>query len=146
MTTRTTMTDIKGVLRDAPVLASFAVKDIDRAYAFYGTKLGLDVRRGEMGDLEIHGRTGQPVLVYPKPDHQPAVFTVLNLGVRDIDEAVDGLIDAGIQMEHYNGELGIRTDSKGVARGEQQGGEGPSIAWFRDPSGNILSVMERPTS
>lgn len=141
MTTRTTMTDIKSVLRDAPILASFAVKDIDRAYAFYGTKLGLDVRRGEMGDLEIHGRTGQPVLVYPKPDHQPAVFTVLNLGVRDIDEAVDGLIDAGIQMEHYDGEYGIRTDSKGVARGE-----GPSIAWFRDPSGNILSVMERPTS
>ena len=142
----TTMTDIKSVLRDAPIVASFAVKDVDRASEFYGTKLGLNVRKGEMGDLEIHGRTGQTVFVYPKPDHQPAVFTVLNLQVRDIDEAVDGLIDAGIQMEHYNGENGIRTDAKGIARGEKQGGEGPSIAWFRDPSGNILSVMEGQTS
>jgi catechol 2,3-dioxygenase-like lactoylglutathione lyase family enzyme len=140
------MIDIKGVLRDAPILASFAVKDIDRAHEFYGTKLGLTVRKGEMGDMEIRGRSGQTVLVYPKPDHQPAVFTVLNLAVRDIDEAVDGLIDAGIQLEHYNGENGIRTDAKGVARGEKQGGEGPSIAWFRDPSGNIVSVMEGQTS
>ena len=144
--TTTTMTDLKSVLRDAPILASFAVKDIDRAHAFYGTKLGLDVRKGEMGILEIHGRTGQSVLVYPKPDHQPAAFTVLNLEVRDIDEAVDGLIDAGIEMEHYDGENGIRTDAKGVARGEKQGEEGPSIAWFRDPSGNILSVMEGQSS
>lgn len=138
----TTMTDIKSVLRDAPIFSSFAVKDVESARTFYGTKLGLDVRTGAMGDLEIHGRSGQPVFVYPKPDHKPAVFTVLNLQVRDIDEAVDGLIDAGIQMEHYNGENGIRTDAKGVARGEKQGGEGPSIAWFRDPSGNIVSVME----
>ena len=64
---------------------------------------------------------------------------MLNLEVRDVDEAVDGLIDAGIKMEHYNGENGIQTDPKGVARDEKQG---PSIAWFRDPSGNILSVME----
>lgn len=142
----TTMTDIKSVLRDAPIFSSFAVKDVDSARAFYGTKLGLNVRDGEMGDLEIHGRGGQTVLVYPKPDHQPAVFTVLNLEVRDIDQAVDGLIDAGIQMEHYNGEFGIKTDSKGVARGEKEGGEGPSIAWFRDPSGNILSVMEGTAS
>lgn len=138
----TTMTDIKSVLRDAPIFSSFAVKDVDSARTFYGTKLGLDVRTGSMGELEIRGRNGELVFVYPKPDHQPAVFTVLNLRVRDIDEAVDGLIDAGIQMEHYNGENGIRTDAKGVARGEKQGGEGPSIAWFRDPSGNIVSVME----
>jgi hypothetical protein len=81
------------------------------------------------------------VLVYAKPDHQPAVFTVLNLQVPDIDEAVDALTGAGIRMEHYNGENGIRTDAKGIARAEDQG-EGPSIAWFRDPSGNILSVLE----
>jgi catechol 2,3-dioxygenase-like lactoylglutathione lyase family enzyme len=142
----TTMTDIKSVLRDAPIFSSFAVKDIDSARAFYGTKLGLNVRNGEMGDLEIHGRAGQPVLVYPKPDHQPAVFTVLNLEVRDIDEAVDGLIDAGIQLEHYNGEFGIKTDPKGIARGQKDGGEGPGMAWFRDPSGNILSVMETSAS
>ena len=140
--TTTTMIDLKSVLRDAAIVPSFAVKDIDSAREFYGTKLGLDVRKGEMGELELHGRTGQAVLVYPKPNHEPAVFTVLNLEVRDIDEAVDGLINAGIQMEHYNGENGIKTDSKGVARGQKDGGEGPSIAWFRDPSGNILSVME----
>ena len=141
MQTNTTMIDLKRVLRDAPVVPSFAVKDLDKAREFYGTKLGLNVRTGEMGVLEIHGRTDQPVLVYPKPDHQPAVFTVLNLVVRNIDEAVDGLIDAGIKLEHYNGENGIQTDAKGVARGDKQG-EGPSIAWFRDPSGNIVSVME----
>ena len=142
MQTTRTMTDLKSVLRDAPVVPSFAVKDIDSARTFYGTKLGLDVRDGEMGELELHGRTGQTVLIYPKPDHQPAVFTVLNLAVRDVDAVVDGLIDAGVKMEHYNGENGIKTDTKGIARGEKEGGEGPSIAWFRDPSGNILSVME----
>ena len=140
-TTTTTMIDLKSVLRDAPIVPSFAVKDLDRAYDFYGTKLGLNVRKDEMGVLEIRGQGGK-VLVYPKPDHQPAVFTVLNLEVRDVDEAVDGLINAGIKMEHYNGENGIQTDPKGVARDEKQG---PSIAWFRDPSGNILSVMETET-
>jgi catechol 2,3-dioxygenase-like lactoylglutathione lyase family enzyme len=141
----TTMTDVKSVLRDAPLFSSFAVRDIDSARAFYGTKLGLDIRDDKMGGLEIHGRGTRPVFVYPKPDHQPAVFTVLNFEVRDIDQAVDGLIDAGIQMERYNGENGIRTDSKGVARAEKAG-EGPSMAWFRDPSGNILSVMEGTTT
>ena len=145
MPTTTTMTDIKSVLRDAPIVPSFAVKDVDRAYEFYGTKLGLNVRKGQMGDLELHGPSGQTFFIYPKPDHQPAVFTVLNLEVRDIDQAVDGLIDAGIKMEHYNGENGIKTDPKGVARSDRPD-QGPSIAWFRDPSGNILSVMESTTS
>jgi hypothetical protein len=82
-------------------------------------------------------------LVYPKPDHQPAVFTVLNLRVRDIDAAVDALIEAGVQMEHYAGENRIRTDARGIARDEDEGSaQGPSIAWFRDPAGNILAVLE----
>jgi catechol 2,3-dioxygenase-like lactoylglutathione lyase family enzyme len=144
-TTTTTMIDLKRVLRDAPIVPSFAVKDLDSAHEFYGTKLGLNVQKDAMGVLEIHGRGDQAVLVYPKPNHQPAAFTVLNLEVRDIDAAVDGLIDAGIKMEHYNGENGVQTDAKGVARGDKQG-EGPSIAWFRDPSGNILSVMEGQSS
>ncbi len=99
---------------------------------------------GEEGILEIHGKSSVPVLVYPKPDHQPATFTVLNLQVQKIDDAVEALIAAGVKMEHYNGEIGITTDDKGIARGEGQpgGGRGPSIAWFRDPSGNILSVLE----
>ena len=81
------------------------------------------------------------VLIYTKPDHEPASLTVLNLQVRDVDEAVDALTGAGIKMEHYNGEYGIKTDAKGIARADGDGGQGPSIAWFRDPSGNIVSVL-----
>ena len=137
-----TMIDPKAIFRDAPVMSSFAVKDIETTRQFYGRTLGLDVRDGRMGDLEIHGKTGQPVMIYPKPDHQPAVFTVLNLQVRDVDEAVDALTGAGIKMEHYDGQQGIKTDAKGIARGAPDGSQGPSIAWFRDPSGNIVSVLE----
>ena len=136
----------KAILREATVMSSFAVKDIDAARQFYGQTLGLDVRDGTEGELQIHGKSSTPVLVYPKPDHEPAVFTVLNMIVPDVDEAVDALTGAGISMEHYNGEHGITTDAKGVARGEGDGGEGPSIAWFRDPSGNILSIFEGPSA
>jgi hypothetical protein len=82
-------------------------------------------------------------MVYPKPDHQPAVFTVLNFQVRDIDEAVDSLTSAGVRFEHYD-TADMKTDAKGVVRGDTQrdGSKGPSIAWFRDPSGNIVSVLE----
>jgi len=138
-----TMADPKAVFRDAPIMASFAVKDIEATRQFYGRTLGLDIRDGqEEGILEIHGKSSLPVLVYPKPDHQPAVFTVLNLQVRDVDEAVDALTGAGVKMEHYNGENGIKTDAKGIARGDGDTGKGPSIAWFRDPSGNIVSVLQ----
>lgn len=137
-----TMIDPKAIFRDAPIVSSFAVKDIDATRRFYGRTLGLDVRDGQMGDLEIHGRSGPPVWIYPKPDHEPAVFTVLNLQVRDIDEAVDALIGAGVTMEHYDGQHGIETDAKGIARRAPDGGQGPSIAWFRDPSGNIVAVLE----
>jgi catechol 2,3-dioxygenase-like lactoylglutathione lyase family enzyme len=143
MQNTSTLIDLKSVLRDAPIMASFAVKDVDEARSFYGRTLGLDIRDGqEEGILELHGKTGAPILVYPKPDHQPAVFTVLNLQVRSLDDAVDALTGAGIEMEHYNGENGIRTDAKGIARSEEAGGRGPSIAWFRDPSGNIVSVIQ----
>ena len=137
-----TLIDPKAIFRDAQVMSSFAVKDIDATRQFYGRTLGLDVRDGQMGDIEIYGKGGPSVMIYPKPDHQPAVFTVLNLQVPDIDEAVDALTGAGIKMEHYNGEGGIKTDAKGIARGAPDGGKGPSIAWFRDPSGNIVSVLE----
>jgi catechol 2,3-dioxygenase-like lactoylglutathione lyase family enzyme len=137
-----TLIDPKAIFRDATITSSFAVKDIDATRQFYGRTLGLDVRDGRMGYLELHGTSGQPVFIYPKPDHQPAVFTVLNLEVRDVDEAVDALTGAGIKMEHYDGEGGVKTDAKGIARGAPDGSEGPSIAWFRDPSGNIVSVLE----
>jgi catechol 2,3-dioxygenase-like lactoylglutathione lyase family enzyme len=137
-----TMIDPKAIFREAPVMPSFAVKDLEATRQFYGRTLGLDVRDDQMGNLQIHSKAGVPVLIYPKPDHQPAVFTVLNLQVRDVDEAVDALTGAGVKMEHYNGEQGIKTDGKGIARGTPDGGQGPSIAWFRDPSGNIVSVLE----
>ena len=137
-----TMIDPKSILRDAPVFSSFAVKDIEATRQFYGRTLGLDIRDGRMGDLELHGTSGTPVFIYPKPDHQPAVFTILNLQVRDVDEVVEALTGVGVKMEHYNGEQGIKTDAKGIARGTPDGGQGPSIAWFRDPSGNIVSVLE----
>jgi|KBSMisStandDraft_5_1062788.scaffolds.fasta_scaffold2193167_1 catechol 2,3-dioxygenase-like lactoylglutathione lyase family enzyme len=134
-----TMTDPKAIFTKAPVFASFAVKDLDRTRQFYGSTLGLDVREDkQMGTLEIHSPDKSHVLVYPKPDHQPAVFTVLNLQVRNIDEAVDALTSAGVTFERYNTQ-DMKTDAKGVVRGDNNG---PSIAWFRDPSGNIVSVLE----
>jgi catechol 2,3-dioxygenase-like lactoylglutathione lyase family enzyme len=139
MRNTTTMIDPKAILKNAPLFASFAVKDLDLARQFYGQTLGLDVRDDkEMGILEIHSPDKSHVMVYPKPDHQPAVFTVLNLQVRDIDEAVDALTSAGVKFERYD-TADMKTDAKGVVRGDKGG---PSIAWFRDPSGNILSVLE----
>ena len=145
MQNASTIVEPKAIPRDAPIMASFAVKDTDAARQFYGRTLGLDVRDGhEQGILELHGKASAPVLIYPKPDHEPATFTVLNLQVKDIEVAVDALTRAGVKMEHYAGESGITTDAKGIARGEAGSGgdRGPSIAWFRDPSGNILSVLE----
>jgi catechol 2,3-dioxygenase-like lactoylglutathione lyase family enzyme len=144
MRNTTTIVDPKAILKNAPVFASFAVKDLDPARQFYGRTLGLEVRDDkEMGVFEIQSPDKSHVLVYPKPDHQPAVFTVLNLRVRDIDEAVDALTSVGIKFERYD-TADIKTDAKGVARGDSRrdGTKGPSIAWFRDPSGNIVSVLE----
>src|SRR5215203_5652474 len=139
----TTMVDPKSILKKAPVFASFAVKDIEPARQFYGQTLGLEVRDvQEMGILEIRSPDQGRVLVYPKPDHQPANFTVLNMRVNDIDEAVDALTAVGVKFERYD-TADIKTDAKGVVRGDKQG---PSIAWFRDPSGNIVSVLQdRPS-
>lgn len=116
--------------------SSFAVRDIDVARTFYRDTLGLDVNDGPMGTLELGAGDGAKVLLYPKPDHEPATFTVLNFPVEEIDSAVDKLRDVGVKFERYDtGD--IRTDGKGVSRGNG----GPDIAWFRDPSGNILSVL-----
>ena len=114
--------------------SSFAVPDIEAARRFYRDTLALTVEDGEMGSLELALGNGAKVLVYPKPDHEPATYTVLNLPVDDIDDAVDALAARGVRFEHYEGE--IETDAKGISRGN-----GPDIAWFRDPAGNILSVL-----
>lgn len=117
--------------------SGFSARDIDGARAFYGGTLGLQVHVNEMGILNITLPGGALVMVYPKPDHQPAVYTVLNLVVADIDEAVDELTAAGIVFEHYEG---MPQDDKGVMRGSQHD-RGPDIAWFRDPSGNIVGLL-----
>lgn len=126
-------------LRNSPLFSSFAVKNLDAARDFYGSTLGLDVTDDTtMGILEIHAK-GTTVMVYPKPDHRPAVFTVLNFPVTDLETTVDALIGAGVPMEHYNGTNGPETDVRGISKAD-----GPRIAWFHDPDGNVLSVMENP--
>jgi predicted enzyme related to lactoylglutathione lyase len=122
------------MFKDSKAFSGFSVNDIAAAKAFYGGKLGLDVRQGQMGNLDLHLAGGATVLIYPKPDHVPATFTILNFPVNDVDKAVDQLTKAGITMERYPN---IGQDEKGIARGE-----GPTIAWFKDPAGNILSVIQ----
>ncbi|GAA3026851.1 VOC family protein [Microbacterium dextranolyticum] len=115
--------------------SGFSVDDVDAAEAFYRDRLGLDVVRNEMGILEIALPGGGRVIAYPKPDHASAVFTVLNLTVADIDAAVDALNEAGVVTKIYD-DPDDGTDARGVSRGR-----GPDIAWFRDPAGNVLSVI-----
>lgn len=120
------------------MFSSFSVDDLDKAYDFYTGILGLAVSREAMGILSIRLRDGgDAVMVYPKPDHAPATFTVLNFVVKNLEATVDVLWAKGVVFEQYD-TVYIRTDAKGISRGE----EGPAIAWFRDPAGNILSVLE----
>lgn len=116
--------------------STFSVDDIKAAKEFYSETLGLDVAKEEEG-LGINFDDNK-VFLYPKDDHEPATFTVFNLQVANIDEAVDELSSRGIEFESYGGD--IETDEKGIFRG---GDTGPNIAWFKDPAGNILSVIER---
>ena len=116
------------------VFSGFAVPDLPTARAFYEDTLGLRVR--EANDLLIlHLAGDRDTLVYPKPDHVPATYTILNFPVADIDEAVDELTARGVRFERYDG---MDQDEKGISRSE----DGPPIAWFTDPAGNILSVLE----
>ena len=117
--------------------SSFSVNDIEKAKEFYGQKLGLDVG-GEKEGLKMQ-IGGLSTFIYPKDDHAPATFTIINFMVDDIDKAVDELAGRGVQFESYEGEM--KTDEKGVFRGADSG-HGPNIAWFKDPAGNILSVLE----
>lgn len=122
------------MLQTKSAFSSFSVNDLKQAKDFYAQTLGLKVKESEMG-LEIHpGDTD--VFIYPKPNHTPADFTVLNFLVDDIDQAVDELKKNGVSFERYDGE--IKTNEKGIHRNG-----GPTIAWFKDPAGNILSVLEK---
>lgn len=117
---------------------SFSVDDLGKAKVFYSKTLGLDVREQEGMGLVLRLGGGAEVFLYPKPDHEPAGFTVLNFAVDDIDEVVDGLSARGVRFERYPG---FKQDEKGVAR-SPSAEQGPSIAWFKDPSGNVLSVLQ----
>lgn len=121
------------MLRDRPVFSGFSTNDIAAAKAFYGNTLGLDVTE-EDGMLVLDLTGGHRVLIYPKENHQPATYTALNFRVEDIDAAADELTAAGVKFERYEG---FDQDERGVMRGH-----GPSIAWFKDPGGNILSIIE----
>ena len=115
--------------------SGFSVDDLDAAKRFYGETLGMDVSE-EHGMLGLAIGGGKRVLVYSKPNHVPATYTVLNFPVADVDAAVDELTRGGIQFEHYDWE-DLKTDEKGIMRGN-----GPDIAWFKDPAGNVLSVLK----
>ena len=122
------------MLKDSPAFSGFSVNDLDAAKAFYGGKLGLDARPGLMGNLELRLASGATVFIYSKKDHVPATYTMLNFPVPDVGAAVDELAKAGIKMERYPN---MGQDAKGILRGN-----GPDIAWFKDPSGNVLSVLK----
>jgi predicted enzyme related to lactoylglutathione lyase len=126
------------VFKDTQAFSSFSVSDLQPAREFYGNTLELEVSSDEdMGFLQLLLAGGGRVMIYPKSDHAPATFTVLNFPVQDIDTAVDELAKRGIEFERYEG---FDQDERGIARGGE--GRGPSIAWFKDPAGNILSVLK----
>jgi catechol 2,3-dioxygenase-like lactoylglutathione lyase family enzyme len=124
------------MFRDTKAYSGFSVDDIPRAKEFYGDTLGLEVSE-ENGLLTLHIAGDRGTLVYPKPDHTPAEFTILNFPVDDVERAVDELTERGVQFERYEG-TDAETDEKGIFRGG-----GPLIAWFRDPAGNVLSVIQQ---
>jgi len=121
------------MLNASHAFSGFSSNDIAAARAFYGETLGLDVTE-ENGLLHLRFAGGGHTIIYPKPNHEPATFTVLNFPVEDVDAAVDRLAAAGVTFERYPG---LDQDERGIARGQ-----GPTIAWFKDPAGNILSVLD----
>ncbi len=123
------------MFKNTKAFSGFSVNDIQKAKEFYSRTLGLEV--SEMhGLLSLKIAGGTRILIYPKPNHTPATFTILNFPVDNVEKAVDELTKRGVRFEIYN-EPGLKTDEKGIFRGQ-----GPKIAWFKDPAGNILSVLE----
>ncbi len=125
------------MFKESHAFSGFSSSDIPACLDFYAGKLGLDVTQAN-GMLTLHLRDGGSVLIYPKPDHIPAPYTVLNFPVEDINKAVDQLTAAGVQLERYPG---VPHDERGIVRPDRPE-SGPPIAWFRDPVGNILAVIQ----
>ena len=123
------------MLKESKAFSGFSVNDIQKAEDFYGRTLGLQVSESH-GLLTLQLAGGNNALIYPKVNHAPATFTVLNFPVENVDESVDELVKRGVRFEIYD-ESDIKTDEKGIMRGN-----GPTIAWFKDPAGNVLSVIE----
>ncbi len=122
------------IFKNTKAFSSFSVNDLEKAKEFYGQTLGLKVSESEEG-LSLHLKGGNEIFIYPKPNHTPATFTILNFAVDNVDQAVVDLTQLGVHFQIYNeGEL--KTDDKGVFRGK------PKIAWFKDPAGNFLSILE----
>ena len=131
---RATKKQASSMFKDAEMFSSFSVNDLKQAKDFYGQTLGLDVAETPEGlELRLPANT---VFIYPKPNHEPASFTVLNFSVESVEKAVDELGKLGLRLEHYD-LPDLKTDDRGIFRGP-----GPTIAWFKDPAGNILSVLE----
>jgi len=124
------------MLEKSKAFSGFAVNDIAKARQFYGETLGLQVKEDE-GMLAIHRGSGATVLAYPKPNHTPATFTILNFPVSDVEQTVRALREHGVRFEIYR-EGPYKTDEQGIHRGKGD----PTVAWFTDPAGNILSVVE----
>jgi len=125
------------MLKGVPAFSGFSVDDLQKARTFYEDALGLEVTEGEMGALDLHIANDVTIYIYPKPNHVPATYTILNFVVPNIEKAVDELSARGVQFEHYE-MPDLKTDAKGIADGPP----GPNIAWFTDPAGNIMSVIE----
>jgi catechol 2,3-dioxygenase-like lactoylglutathione lyase family enzyme len=127
------------MFKNSHAFSGFSVDNLETAEKFYRETLGLEVDKDQMGlTLKVAG--GNPIFVYQKDDHQPATYTMLNFPVDDIDKAVDELGKKGVVFEHYENDF-FKQDEKGIARG-RAANMGPDIAWFKDPAGNILSVLQ----
>ena len=123
------------MLKKSKAFSSFSVDDLQNAKKFYGDLLEIHVADNAMGLIELHFGDANKTLIYPKPDHKPATFTVLNFPVENIEKTVDELTAKGLLFEQYEY---LQTDAKGISRNP----DGPKVAWFKDPAGNILSVIE----
>lgn len=126
------------MLQNSEAFSGYSVDDIKKAKDFYGTVLGLKIKENAMGILDIHFPNGHNVIIYPKPNHEPATFTVLNFQVKNIEKSVDELSENGTKFLQY--EEPIKTNEKGICDNGDH-----SIAWFKDPAGNILSLIQKIT-
>ncbi len=127
------------MFKNTKAFSSFSVDDLQKAKEFYGHTLGLKISESYgRRILEIHIDGGsRSILIYPKANHTPATFTILNFPVKNLEQVIDGLIKRGVRFEIYNDD-NIKTDEKGISLSD----EGPKVAWFKDPAGNVLSVLE----